>query len=555
MKYIKLLILLFVGSFLSAQDINPTEVTVVEGFIPSIPSSEKITETASFTDTVEIDKTQTYRFLDKTIDANYKAKPLKAATISGEKLSDLYASKVTLGFGSQFTTLSRITVNSLRTDNFSYGLTLNHFANSYRDKKYKNSLNQVNLYGKKIGEKNIIVSNFQYDRRTAFYFQELSISPEEKYFRNRFAYTKLGASIVSKELSADLLKHYTTFFISDLNEQSENQIHLSSVLSKTIKGYSINLELEFNNYLNYSREEISFGREKRNIKSFHFSPSTSFSKYGFDFDLGLELHYQSDEFDSIMEIFPQIKITKNLVKNILSMEGGVRHLENRHTMKSLSDENPYIHSFGTNQSVISNGYTLLLKTTDVDEAYISMRNVLGKGEVISGSVAYGHVKNLQSFVLTPNITYNRFLSYYQDVWQLHVNANYEWQINDLLGIHANANYYNWGEETVSQRAKVDAEASLSVNFQDKIKVYSSLSYLGKRSSVLGSYSYDEIIIVPNNNYELNPQLHANLLIHYNYSKLMSAFVKINNITNSKKDIWEGYREIGINALFGLSYSY
>ena len=122
MKYIKLLILLFVGSLLSAQDINPTEVTVVEGFIPSIPSSEKITETASFTDTVEIDKTQTYRFVDKTIDANYKAKPLKAATVSGEKLSDLYASKVTLGFGSQFTTLSRITVNSLRMDNFSSAL-------------------------------------------------------------------------------------------------------------------------------------------------------------------------------------------------------------------------------------------------------------------------------------------------------------------------------------------------------------------------------------------------------------------------------------------------
>ncbi|MBT3417446.1 MAG: hypothetical protein HN427_01585 [Flavobacteriales bacterium] len=551
MKYIKLLILLFVGSFLSAQDINPTEVTVVEGFIPSIPSSKKITETASFTDTVEIDKSQTYTFIDKIIDANYKAKPLKAASVSGEKLSDLYASKVTLNFGSHFTTLSKITVNSLRTNNFSYGLTLNHFSNSYREKKYKNSLNQVNLYGKKIGEKNIIVSNFQYDRRTAFYFQELSITADEKYFRNRFAYTKLGASIMSKELSADLLKHYTTFFISDLNEQSENQIHLSSVLSKTIKGYPINLELEFNNYLNYSREEISFGREKRNIKSFHFSPSTSFSKYGFDFDLGLELHYQSDEFDSIMEIFPQIKITKELVKNILSVEGGVRHSENRHTIKSLSEANPYIHSFGTNQGIIGNDYTLSLKTTDTDEFYVSMRNVLGKDEVFTGSVAYGHVKNLQSFVLTSNSNYNRFVAQYQDVWQLHANANYEWQINDLLGIQANVNYYNWGDVTVSQSAKVDAEASLSVNFQDRIKVYPSISYLGERTSESRIFDFE-----PSSEFtSLDPQFHANLAIHYNYSELMSAFVKINNITNSKKDIWEGYREIGINALFGLSYSY
>lgn len=555
MKYIKLLILLFVGSFLSAQDINPTEVTVVEGFIPSIPSSEKITETASFTDTVEIDKTQTYRFVDKTIDANYKAKPLKAATVSGEKLSDLYASKVTLGFGSQFTTLSRITVNSLRMDNFSYGLTLNHFANSYESgfypKKFKNSLNQLNLFGKKIGEKNIVITNFQYDRRTALYFEEISTSPEEKYFRNRFAYTKLGTSIVSKELSPYLLKHHTTFFISDLNEQSENQIHLSSVLRKTISSYPLTLEIEFNNYLNYSREETSFGREKRDVKSFHFSPSTSISKYGFDFDLGLEIHYQSDEYDSIMEIFPQIKITKELVKNILSVEGGVRHSENRHTIKSISDENPYIHSFGTNQGIIGNEYILSLKTTDTDEFYVSMRNILGKDEVFTGSVAYGHVKNLQSFVLTSNSYYNRFVAQYQDVWQLHANVNYEWQINDLLGVHANVNYYNWGEEIVSQRAKVDAEASLSVNFQDRIKVFPSISYLGERTSESRISDFE-----PSSEFtSLDPQFHANLLIHYNYTKLMSAFLKINNITNSKKDIWEGYREIGINALFGLSYSY
>ena len=84
MKYIKLIVLFFVGTSLFAQEISPTEVTVVEGFHPLIPSSEKITETASFTDTVEIDKSQTYIFIDKIIDANYKAKPLKAASVSGE---------------------------------------------------------------------------------------------------------------------------------------------------------------------------------------------------------------------------------------------------------------------------------------------------------------------------------------------------------------------------------------------------------------------------------------------------------------------------------------
>ena len=79
------------------------------------------------------------------------------------------------------------------------------------------------------------------------------------------------------------------------------------------------------------------------------------------------------------------------MKNILFVGGGIRSIRIRNTMKSLSDENPYIISPGTNQiyeqdSLIS----LNLKSTDIkNELYLQMKNVIGKDEIFNGSVSYG----------------------------------------------------------------------------------------------------------------------------------------------------------------------
>jgi len=371
----------------------------------------------------------------------------------------------------------------------------------------------------------------------------------EKNYRNRFAYTRLSFSAISKELEADKLKHHTTFFVSDLNELSENQIHLSTNLSKTIKGLPFSLEIELNDYLNYNNPDSKL--ESTNVQSFHFSPSTSLAKYGVDFDLGLEFHYLSD--DTPFEIFPQIKATKELVKDILLVYGGLRHTEQRHTLKSLSDVNPYIHSYGANQSIFSgNAIPQNLKTTDTDELYVAMRNVLAKDEVFEGSVAYGTVQNFGHFVGSGDLSYNRFLVDYIDVKQLHVYVNYDRKINEIIGLNANANYYNWDVE-VYYKPNFTCDISVPINLRNKIKVAPSLSYIGKRKT---NSSFDsQPAFLPILLKELPSQIHMNFGVYYNYTKNVSAYVQLNNLTNSKQDMWIGYREVGFNGLFGLNYSF
>jgi hypothetical protein len=553
------IVILFSASQLLAQDIGTTEVRVVEGFIPTIPQASRLNEKAAFSDTIKKDRTQEYAVVETDLKSDYKTRPLKAAKVKADKIAQLYGTKVGLGFGNAWTTKASILHNSKRSKTLSYGVLLNHFANKY-DVVYssstkfsntaKNSKNTMHLYGKKMSASHIFMANLDYDRRTANWIvQNPAFTNDYSGSLNRFAYTKLSFSAISKELATDKLKHHTTFFVSDLNELSENQIHLSTNLSKTINGLPFSLEIELNDYLNYNNSDSKF--ESTNVQSFHFSPSTSLTKYGFDFDLGLEFHYLSD--DTPFEVFPQIKATKELVKDILLVYGGLRHSEQRHTLKSLSDVNPYIHSYGTNQAIFSGNAVLQnLKTTDTDELYVAMRNVLAKDEVFEGGVAYGTVQNFAHFVGSDDLRYNRFLVDYIDVKQLHINVNYDRKINEIIGLNASANYYNWDVE-VYHKPNFTCDISAPINLRNKIKVAPSLSYIGKRKT---NSSFDsQPAFLPILLEELPSQFHMNLGVYYNYTKNISAYLKLNNLTNSKQDVWIGYREVGFNGLLGLNYSF
>ena len=534
--------LLFVSN-VKAQDIKATEVRVTEQFVPSVPEASKLNEQATFSDTIKVDKSQKYTVSEHSLKADYKTRALKAAKVKAETISKLYNSKVFFGTGYRIGSKATIMHNSNRSKDLNYGVLLNHFSNKYKPEGFqaKNSKNTLHLYGKKINAKHILIANLDYDRRTALYWDKSSTFEEEKFLNNRFAYTKFTVSAISKENASNKMIRNVTFFVSDLNEMSENQIHLSADLEKEVNGLPINLEVELNDYLNYNNKDSKY--ESINVKSLHFSPSTSITKFGIDFDIGVELHYLSD--NTPFDFFPQLKATKELVKDILLVYGGIRHSEQRHTIKSLSDENPYIHSYGTNQSiVVNNGFVQQLETIDTDELYLAMRNVLGKDEVFNGSIAYGNVRNFAYFDLLDNIPYNRFVVNYIEVWQLHANVNYDRKINNIISLSINADYYNWNEE-VSHKPNLTFDISAPINLRDKIKVKPTFSYFGKRNSGVFQPDFKELPV----------QFHFNLGLQYNYSKILSAYLQFNNLNGSNKELWRNYQEIGFNGVFGLSYSF
>ena len=538
-----ILLFLLSATHLLAQDIGTTEVKVVEGFKPTIPEATRLSSKATFSDTIKKERTQEYTVITTDLKSDYKTRPLKAAKVKPDKIPKLYQSRISLGTGYRLVSKISALYNSTRSKDISYGLIFNHFNNNVKiDKKLAGrSDNNFHLYAKKIKKDKIYIANLDYERIGVFTYgtgtdkKDIEGFENNPYY-NRFAYTKFSISATSTDKTSDKMIRNTTFFISDLNERSENQIHLSSNLSKTINGLPFNLEIELNDYLRYDNADTKF--EKIDLKILSFSPSTFISKYGVDFDLAVDFDLMSD--DSPVQFFPAIKATKELVKDVLLVWGGLRHSEQIHTLKSLSEENPYIHSFGTNQSILgSNSFLQKLEITHIQELYLAMRNVLAVDEVFEGSVAYGTVQNFAHFVSLTNNNYNRFQVDYLYVKQLHANANYDKEINNIISLNVNADYYNWDKE-VYHKPNVTCDVSAPVSLRGKIKVTPTLSYIGVRISQNG---------------ELPSQIHANLGMYYSYSKQLSAYLQFNNLTNSKQELWSGYKEVGSNCVFGLNYSF
>jgi hypothetical protein len=557
MRLNRILLFLLSATNLLAQDIGTTEVKVVEGFKPTIPEATRLNSKATFSDTIKKDRTQEYTVITTDLKSDYKTRPLKAAKVKPDKISKLYQSRISLGTGYRVGSKISAIYNSTRSKDMSYGAIFNHFNNNVKiDKKLAGkSDNNFHLYAKTIKEDKTYIANLDYERIGVFTY---GIGTDKKNiegfknnpYYNRFAYTKFSISAISTDNTSDKMIRNTTFFISDLNERSENQIHLSSNLSKTINSFACNLEIGFDNYLRYNNSDSQL--ENTDLKILGFSPTTSFKRFGIDFDLGFDFD-MDDDFTT--GFFPKIKATKELVKDVLLIYGGLDHSEQKHTLKSLSDENPYIHSFGTNQSILrGSSFLQELEITDAQELYVGMRNVLGKGEVLEGSIAYGIVQNFAHFIGLTNDNYNRFQVNYIDVKQLHATANYDREINNIISLNVNADYYKWDKE-VYHKPDFTCTVSTPVNLRNKIKVAPSVTYIGKRNSINYFVSELDLPLHTSLSTELAPQFHANLGLYYSYSKQLSAYFQFNNLTNSKQELWSSYKKVGFNGIFGLNYSF
>ena len=171
-----------------------------------------------------------------------------------------------------------------------------------------------------------------------------------------------------------------------------------------------------------------------------------------------------------------------------------------------------------------------------------MRNVLSKEAIFEGGIAYGLFKNFAHFADVSHPIYNRFQVNYINVRQLHVNFNYFRKINNIINIHVNADYFSWDKD-VYHKPNLFTKFSAPLNLRDKIKVVPTISYMSERNVM---------DIMASN---ISPRTHVDLCFYYYYSKQLSAYLKINNLTNSKISQWIGYETIGFNAVFGVHFSF
>ena len=530
------------------QNIQTTEVNIVEEYTPKIVDGKKINDRAEYNDSLSSDRLQKYDFFDFTLQSNYKTKLLAPATIKDPLLTKLYANSICFGFGNYWKTKADIIYNSTRSINKSYGIHFHHYSDKYLPAK--NSKNSINAFYKRIYSSNTYKINLSYDRRTAFYEQD-RVTLIKENFRNRFALTKLSLNIYSNKNINSRINHNTHIFISDFNEFSENHFHVSSQIRNLFKNLPITIRTRFDSYLNYNSSSSYF--KSSNVNYFDFSPNYALNKHDIDMSLGFNFVFKST--GSNFYLMPNVKFSKELVKDIITIETGFLQSHIKNSLQRISAINPYIHSYEMNQSIDgTDKFNQSLNFTKENKFYFSLSNILSENEMLKTSFGYSSIDNFMHFIRIDNPSYLRYASNYIDLSQYNLDIEYFNKINSLLSLEFTCEIYKWNKEVFNNPSfKCDLQTPLSL--RKKIKIIPSILYFSKKRFVAISNNQIATPYVFQIDREVGPYLYVNLLLEYNYSEYLSAFLNFYNITNNTKDIWLGYDEQGLNMLFGIRTSF
>lgn len=539
-RYLVFILLCF-SDILVAQDISTMEIKVVEGFKPSVPQAVKLNHNAVFVDTIQRDRVQKYKVLDFIFPSNYNVTKLTPAIVKSDKLKQLYGTTFSLAGGYRTGPNVDILHNSKRSRKNSYSFRLINSSNQaqIQNNKFAKNKTKFDASIKNIFDKKIINTHFRYSRNTSLSYGH-DIHIPENMLQTSFNHTELILSTISRNTDKKSLKYNTIFYISDLNEKSENIVSLNTIFNKDVFGYSFALDVSLENYVNYNSKQEITGLESEGVQLISLAPSLDFSRFNIDFNAGIGIDYESG---GGLDFFPMLVANKQLVENVLLLSFGIEDNKYRNTYSSLYEKNPYIHTLGMNRFIIPNDTALTLETTNFKEVFLKFYNLLGEDEVFNTDVRYGLAGNLPYFDNNNNSDYNRFIVFYKDIWQLHINTSYSRKLNSVFGLELNSDYYYWDDKEIAHMPNLLLDGTLIMNLRDKIIFNSVVRYISSQQS----FSLKKEV--------LPYRMYLDLVIDYKYSNKLSAAIIFNNITNSKKEIWRDYQDIGFHGSFQVNWSF
>ncbi|MCB8995297.1 MAG: TonB-dependent receptor, partial [Bacteroidales bacterium] len=142
---------------------------------------------------------------------------------------------------------------------------------------------------------------------------------------------------------------------------------------------------------------------------------------------------------------------------------------------------------------------------------------------------------------------NKFAAVYDNMTLMSLGAEVSWRQSEKLQFLLKGSYNTYELDSLAHPWHLPAtQISLSsdYNLRNKILLAADIFYTGKRYATGVS---DNVI-------ELKGYLDANLSIEYRYTKALSFFVRFNNLTASRYEIWNQYPTQRFQFLAGFSYA-
>lgn len=542
-KYCSILVLLFMAlqPALKAQD--TMRIDVLKPFIATLGEAIKIQSNPN----PEVPEVVTDSFIYPTpviervdIPTAYTIKPLSLGTSLLPKLKNNY---VRLGYGNYSTPLIELYLNTTRNRSYQAGAFFKHLSSSPSDKR-EFSNNTVSLFGKRFISKSVLEGDFMFHQqvvnRYGFAFPDgkynstasapASVTTQNVYsiFQLQTAYSNVlkDTSKLGYELRAVYHRFGTNY------DLYEDDFRLSGTFQQSVQGNPLQVytALQINSIVN----SVTSTNLNRVFVDIH--PTYRLLIDRAYLMLGFNSTFFADSNGTKLHFFPRAELGYKLIPNSLTAYTGFTGGLQRHTLRSLTMENPFLRGI------------VLNNTVNQFEMYIGLKGIVSPQTSFVLEASLASVRNLMFFAADSLL--NQQTVVYDPskagLFRIKAELNHEFGEQFRFGFVMNYFGYDLSISAPYSRPTFTTALNMLYNIGNKFSLRSEFYTMNKRTG-LQLPSLKE--------YSLKGLVDINLGLDYRYNRNVKVFLNINNLTNNQYQRWLNLPVLGVNVVGGLGITF
>jgi hypothetical protein len=546
--YIQILGLLTICSnSIFAQEKLVKEVQVVKPYEPIISDAYKIAHLPKITDTVKTIPEIRYVLQTKPMSIAYNVDPIKPAKMVGEPLTKLYNSYVRVGLGTKVIPMIEAYVNNKRSNDYSIGAYYK-FQNSLAQVKLDNdekefagfSDHDLRIFGKKFMENAVLIGDMGLLSNTRyFYGYDTSVDTtfEKEDIKQNYLTFDLNARYKSIYVDSTHINYdfgFTVAYTKDAFEHNEFNFKIGGDINKIFTKEMVGVRLDLENY--------SKNENLDSTNNFIVRINPWIGKFGEKWRVkaGIDIYSDIRGDRSRALYYPVGQLEYDIANHYLIPYAGVDGKLEINSFNKISTVNPFVTP-GT--SVINTDHKLIL--------YGGVRGNFNSTTYYNFKLTYSLVDDLPMYVndlANTDSTGNQFNVVYDDVTIVHYFGELSVSPSERLTFNLKANYRNYDmkkEAKAWHKPSFDLSFTTKYNLQQKIILKADILAIGTRYVKLADDKVGE----------LESAIDISLGAEYRYSKVLSAFVQLNNLLSDDYYEWSNYPTYGLNILVGATYSF
>ncbi|RYD77048.1 MAG: hypothetical protein EOP55_10135, partial [Sphingobacteriales bacterium] len=319
------------------------EIEVVRPYKPILAEAVKLRRSPNLDDVKTYKAKLNYSVTDRKLEINSDIQKLQAQALVDEKQTELLNNYVKGGFGSLATLLGEVYVNMGRDPALQVGGYFKHFSQEGKLNKQNSSNQQFSVFGRSIMDENTISGRVNFERNGLYFYgidndrPALNPNPEKQALTFLEAEGELVKNYKEDDDAFSYAVKANGYLWNDKFSAKESYLTLNGYLNKRISSLNLGLaaSTEFGNTKDLT---TSVGNNLLRL-----NPYIRLQVQGAKVTAGINFVQEFGAYSS-SRIFPAVTADFTLIPDYLQIFGEVKGDVTRNSMKSFTDENPWLNS-------------------------------------------------------------------------------------------------------------------------------------------------------------------------------------------------------------------